>query len=202
MNDKLSVEFQAWEVHLAVKQMAPLKAPEPDGMPSVFFQNFWPLIDDEVTASILHFLNTATFPSHLNHIFISLIPKVQNSELVSKFQPISLCNVLYKIFSKVLANRLKKILPALIIEHQSVFTKSYLISNSILVAFESLHSMQNYRSNKEGFMAIKLDMSKAYDQVEWFFFRGRYAKNELYRKVDSPDDGGCNNGVLFRFGEW
>ena len=85
MNDKLLAEFQAWEVHLVVKQMAPLKAPGPDKMPLVFFQNFWPLIGDEVTTSVLHLLNIATFPSHLNHTFISLIPKVQNPELVSEF---------------------------------------------------------------------------------------------------------------------
>ena len=74
--------------------------------------------------------------------------------------------MLYKIFSKVLANRLKKILPNIIIKNQSAFTKSRLISDNILVAFESLHSMQRY-GGKENFMAIKLDISKVYDRVEW-----------------------------------
>ena len=60
---------------------------------------------------MLYFLNSASLPANLNHTFITLIPKVKNPELVSEFRPISLCNVLYKIFSKVLANRLKKILP-------------------------------------------------------------------------------------------
>jgi len=141
MNNRLSADFKAWEIHEAVKQMAPLKAPGPDRMLPIFFQNFWPLVGDEVIASILIFLNTTTFLCHLNHTFISLIPKVKNPELVSEFRPISLCNVLYKIFSKVLANRLKKVLPTLITEHQSAFTKSRLISDNILVAFESLHSM-------------------------------------------------------------
>ena len=79
MDNKLSVDFKAWEVHEAVKQMAPLKAPGPDGMPPIFFQNFWPLVGAEVTTSILQFLNTSTFPSHLNHTFIFLIPKVKKS---------------------------------------------------------------------------------------------------------------------------
>ena len=78
-----------------------------------------------------------------------------------------MCNVLYKIFSKVLANRLKNILPTIITEHQSTFTKNRLIYDNILVAFESLHSMNNMNSGKMWYMTIKLDMSKAYDQVEW-----------------------------------
>ena len=149
--------------------MAPLKAPGPDGMPPIFFQHFWPLVGDEVTATILQFLNTAIFPCHLNHTFISLIPKVKNPELVSEFRPISLCNILYKIFSKILANRLKQVLPTLIMEHQSAFTKSHLISDNVLIAFESLHSIHNHKSKKDGYMAVKLDISKAYDRTEWSF---------------------------------
>ena len=168
MNEKLSADFKAWEVHETVKQMAPLKASDPDGMPLIFFQHFWPLVGDQVTTTVLQFLNTTMFPCHLNHTFISLIPKVKNPGLVFEFRPISLCNVLYKIYSKVLANRLKKVLPTFITEYQSAFTKSHLISDNILVAFESLHSMQKHKS-KEGYMAVKLDMRKACDRVEWSF---------------------------------
>ena len=74
--------------------------------------------------------------------------------------------MLYKNFSKVLANRLKKILPLIISEHQSAFTKDRLISDNIMVAFETLHCLQRYNSGSHGYMAIKLDMSKAYDKVE------------------------------------
>ena len=112
---------------------------------------------------------TATLPQDLNHTFITLISKVKNPKLVSQYWPISLYNVLYKIYSKVLANRLKRILPKIINEHQSTFTKNRLISNNILVAFETLHCMKNHKSRKDGFMAIKLDMSKAFDRVEWSF---------------------------------
>ena len=115
---------------------------------------------------MLHYLNSATLPDHLNHTFITLIPKKKNHEFASEFRLISLCNVLYKIFSKVLANRLKKILPNIITENQSAFTKIHLISDNIFVVFESLHSMQKH-TGKDGYMAIKLDMSKAYNRVEW-----------------------------------
>ena len=73
---------------------------------------------------------------------------------------------MYKIFSKVLANRLKRISPKIITEHQSAFTKSRLISDNILVALESFHNMQKH-TGKNAFMAVKLDMSKTYDRVEW-----------------------------------
>ena len=128
MNAQLVSAFNAWEVQEAIKQMALLKAPGLDGMPPLFYQTYWDLVGDEVTSSVLHFLNSVSLPTNLNHTFVTLIPKVKNPEYVSEFRSISLCNVLYKIFSKVLANRLKRILPSIIIEHQSAFTKSRLIS--------------------------------------------------------------------------
>ena len=146
--------------------MAPLKASGPDGMPSLFFQHFWGVVDADFTNSVLSWLNSGTIPHPLNHIFITLFPKIKNLESVSDYRPISLCNVLYKKFSKVFANRLKKILPSIISKHQSTFTKNRLITDNILVAYESLHYMNNIRTRKTGYMAVKLDMSKAYDWVE------------------------------------
>ena len=120
---------------------------------------------------MLCFLNSGSIPNSLNHTFITLIPKKKNPEYVTVFKPISLCNVLYKIFSKFLANRLKRVLPNIISEHQSAFLKGRLITDNILVAFETLHYMKNHNSENSGFMALKLDMSKAYDQVEWSFLK-------------------------------
>ena len=134
-------------------------------MSHLFYQHYWNLVGDDVCQSILNFLNNASLPKHLNHTFITLIPRKKNPKYASEFRPVSVCNFLYKIFSKVLANRLKRILPKIITEHQSAFTKSKFIFDNILVAFESLLSMQKHTGNDD-FMVIKLDMSKAYDRVE------------------------------------
>ena len=84
MNSQLSAQFMAWEVKEAIKQMALLKAPGPDGMPPLFFQNYWNLVGNDVTLDVLSFLNSATLPPHLNHTFITLIPKIKNPENVSE----------------------------------------------------------------------------------------------------------------------
>ena len=77
--------------------------------------------------------------------------------------------MLYKIISKVIANRLKPMLNSITLEAQSAFTADRLITDNILIAFESLHYMKTQCSRKEGFMALKLDMNKAYYRVEWNF---------------------------------
>ena len=95
-----------------------------------------------------------------------MIPKVANPKTVAQFRPISLCNVIYKLLSKVLVNRLKPILNSIILEAQSAFIVDRVITDNILIAFETLHHMKTQCSGKIGFMALKLDMNKAYDRVE------------------------------------
>ena len=146
--------------------MAPFKAPGPDGMPPPFYQHYWHLIGDDVAKAVIFCLQNGHLPPELNQTYLTLIPKVKNLEKVYEFRPITFCNVLYKLVSKVFANRLKKILPHIISETQSVFQSDKAISNNILVAFETLHHMKTNKSGKNGFMAMKLDMSKAYDRVE------------------------------------
>lgn len=184
INSQLTGEFMEWNIHAALKQMVPLKVPGPDRMPLLFYQHFWGMMNHEVTMTILSWLNLGNFPHPINHTYITLIPKVKSLEFVSEYHSISLCNVLYKIFTKVLANNLKKKkLPKLITDHQFSFAKNYLISNNVLVAFETLHFMKNHNSGKTRFMAVKLDMSKAYNKVKWVFMENRVFMKNLMKRM-------------------
>ena len=169
MNAKLTAMYTVEEVELAIKEMAPLKAPGPDGLPPLFYQTYWTDVGMDISQAVLSCLNSGSLLKSINHTFITLIPKVKNPEKVSEFRPISLCNVIYKIVSKVIANRLKPFLNNIISETQSAFTAGRLITDNILIAFESLHHMKTSCTGKFGYMALKLDMSKAYDRVEWIF---------------------------------
>ena len=169
MNVKLTAMYIVEEVELAIKEMAPLKASGPDGMPPFFYQTYWTDMGMDISQAVLSCLNSGSLLKSINHTFITLIPKVKNPEKVSEFRPISLCNVIYKIVSKVIANRLKPFLNSIISETQSAFTAGRLITGNILIAFESLHHMKTSCLGKSGYMALKLDISKAYDKVEWIF---------------------------------
>ena len=110
----LSGEYNADEIKEALFQMGPTKAPGPDGMNALFYQKFWHIVGDTVVAAALDFLNSGHMLPTLNHTHIVLIPKIKNPVKMSDFRPISLCNVIYKIIAKVLANRLKQVLPQII----------------------------------------------------------------------------------------
>ena len=120
-----------------------------------------------MTEAVLSCLSTGVISPSINRIFITLIPKAKSPTKVSKFRSISLCNIIYKLVSKVFANKMKGLLSHIISDYQSAFQSDKAILDNILVAFETLHHMKNQKEKKGGFMALKLDMSKAYDRVEW-----------------------------------
>ena len=125
MNEYICQPFQANEIHRALKQMHPKKSPGPDGMPPLFYQHFWSLSGECVTNAILAFLNSGVIPPKFNETHIVLIPKVNNPTKVTQYRPISLSNVISRLASKVLANRLKSLLLDIISENQSAFMSSH-----------------------------------------------------------------------------
>ena len=105
----------------------------------------------------------------LNSTFLTLIPKESGTEDLSKLRPVSLCNVIYKIISKVIANRLKPRLPLIISLEQAGFVEGRQILDGIILVHETIHSLKATRTPG---MLLKLDLSKAYDKLNWQFLAG------------------------------
>lgn len=103
-------------------------------------------------------------------------PQMRNSSLHDKFAPISLCNMIYKILSKVLCNRLKYVIPGLVDKAQSTFISGHNIQDNILLAFETIHTMKTKRVGRRGDVALKIDISKAYDIVDWNYLENILVK--------------------------
>ena len=116
MNNVLLGSFRADEVWRALQQMHPTKSPEPDGMSPIFYQKYWDIVSVCVSNCVLQALNTGLMLRDISNTYICLIPKIKNPQKITDYRPISLCNVIYKLISKVLANRLKKILHEVINE--------------------------------------------------------------------------------------
>ena len=162
MNELLSTEFTRDEVESALKKMEPLKALEPNKLPLLFFQKYWPNMGDEISLAVLSCLNSGSIPPSINHTFITLIPKVKSPTKVSEYRPISLWNILYKLVSKVVANKFKNFLP-----HYFWVTKCNLVRQSYF--WQHLSSFWNFapykkkkKKKKEGFMT-----QAGYEQSFW-----------------------------------
>ncbi|XP_024160347.1 uncharacterized protein LOC112167549 [Rosa chinensis] len=176
MNDDLALPYSDDEIKAALFQMHPSKSPGPDGMSPFFYQKYWHIVGYDVCLAIRNFLEKGEAWQESNFTHICLIPKIQNPTEAAHFRPIALCNVIYRICSKVLANRLKKWLPNIVSPLQSAYVPGRLISDNTLVATEVAHFMYKLRSQEEGFFSLKLDISKAYDRLEWTYLQAILTK--------------------------
>ena len=127
MDRLLLEEFTVEEVHTAIKNMHPTKAPGPDGIPALFYHKYWHIIGDDVVRFSRDVLNGKRDLGDVNLIHIVLIPKIKYLKCIIQFRPISPCNVLYKIVAKVLVNRFKNVLSVCISELQSALVLDRLI---------------------------------------------------------------------------
>ncbi|KAL9675160.1 hypothetical protein QQ045_003361 [Rhodiola kirilowii] len=169
MNNRLNEPFTLEEVRRALFQMSPTKAPGLDGFPAIFFQKHWEEINGVIGMEVLNFLNHGVLDQLLNRTEIVLIPKVKSPRRMEDLRPISLCNVVMKLITKMLANRLQEILPQVISEYQCAFVKGRVITDNVLIAHEVSHYIRSRRNQKGGWISVKLDISKAYDKLEWIF---------------------------------
>ncbi|KAM2896759.1 hypothetical protein COP2_006481 [Malus domestica] len=157
------------EVRLSMFQIPADKAPGPDGFTGSFYHEFWDVVGSDIVAMVQAFWISGKMLRKLNHTHLVLIPKVSSPRNMSQLRPISLCNVVHKVIAKILTNRMKNVLPHLISANQSAFMAGRQIQDNILVVHEILHSLNHQQNGEEKCVAMKLDMAKAYDRVEWSF---------------------------------
>jgi hypothetical protein len=158
------------EIKEVVFNMQSLKSPGPDGLPPLFYKKYWHIVGNTMIKAVQNFFTSGKQLKEMNFSFIVLIPKIQNPSAINHYRPISLCNTTYKIISKRLVDRLRSVLPDLISPAQFAFISGRWIAETQLIVQEILHSFK-IRKVKGGFVAMKLDLQKAYDRVNWGFLK-------------------------------
>ncbi|CAA7016991.1 unnamed protein product [Microthlaspi erraticum] len=169
MNECLLRPVIEMEIKEAVLSIGSDKAPSHDGYTASFYQRFWEEIRSDLCLMVRKFFETRIMEPKVNHTQLCLIPKPAGGDKIADYRPISLCTVSYKVISKLLVSRLQGILGSLILESQAAFVPGRNISHNVLVAHELMHALKAKRNCAEQFIAIKTDISKAYDRVEWNF---------------------------------
>ncbi|QHN99992.1 uncharacterized protein DS421_13g402650 [Arachis hypogaea] len=159
----------------------PFSAPKDDGFTAKFFQFYWELIRKDVICAVKSFFSGGKMLKAFNHTNICLIPKVRNAYSMKQVRPISLSSVFYKILSKILEHRLQNVMNRVISDTQNAFIKGRLISNNILIVHKFMYFLKN-KTYGDYELALKLDMSKAYDRVEWSFVWIVLNKMGFYKK--------------------
>jgi hypothetical protein len=165
-NNNLTKEVTQQEIKEALDQMNPDKALGPNGFTARFYQQSWYIINSDLTKMIQKSQTCNKLGGVTNSTFLVLISKEKGAISFDRFRPISLCNTSYKILTKIIANRIKKILPIIIPENQGGFIKGIHIVDNIILVQEALHSSI---MRKDKGMIIKLDLANDFDRVRHNF---------------------------------
>jgi hypothetical protein len=166
MNQKLEAKVTRKEIKVSRFSMCPDKAPSPDGFTTNFIQTCWQIVKKDFHKMILKSQDCKKVGGSTNSTFLALIPKEKGENSFNKFRPISLCNIGYKVISKVIASRLKGFLSNLIPENQGGFVQGRQIVDNIILVQEALHLSLK---RKDKGMIVKLDFANAFDRVRHSF---------------------------------
>ena len=158
------------EIATALWSLKAFKALRPDGLHAGFFQRFWLTVGDSVKEEIRKVFLSRKILDYLNSTSIVLIPKIQCPESINNYRPISLCNSVYKIITKIIVGRLRPYLDKLIGPCQRAFVLGRRGVDNTIIVQELIHTMGKTKG-RGGYMALKIDLEKAYDKLEWSFIR-------------------------------
>ena len=158
--------FSEEEIRTAVWDCDSEKSPGPDGLNFKFIKQFWQIMKLDVLRFIDEFHANGVIPRGANASFIALIPKVTDPQCLHDFRPISLIGYVYKIVAKLLANRMKRVMPFIIDERQSAFIAGRHLLHSVIIANEAV---EEARRGQKSCMIFKVDFERAYDSVSWDF---------------------------------
>ncbi|PNX99881.1 ribonuclease H, partial [Trifolium pratense] len=156
------------EIKETIFSMRPLKSPGPDGLHPIFFQSQWETVGASVCKVVKEAFMDPINIHAINETLLLLLPKLDGATSLKQFRPISLCNVIYKVITKVITNRLRLVMPTLIGQHQCSFIYGGQSADNIIIAQKVFHSKKT-KTGKKGLMAIKVDLETAYDKLRWEF---------------------------------
>ncbi|KAL2498966.1 Uncharacterized protein Adt_24516 [Abeliophyllum distichum] len=166
-NLKLNQTPTLTEVREAIFSIDPDSIAGPDGFSSHFVQVCWDIVSEDVFQAVLDFFAGGHLPRSFAATSIVLLPKRDNAYRWSEFRHISLCTVFNKLIMKLMNSRLSTLLPQIISAPQSRFITGRLIGDNVLLAQELLHTLDT--KVRGGNAILKLDMTKAYDRMDWSF---------------------------------
>ena len=136
------------------------------------------MVGDSVIQEVKKIFDTKIMPEYLNRTHIVLIPKIQGPETLGNYRPISLCNTVYKIVTKIIVARLRPYLENLVSPLQTAFVPGRKGIDNAVIVQELIHSISKKKGGT-GYMAVKIDLEKAYDKLEWSFIRDVLVKINL-----------------------
>lgn len=165
--ERISIEreVETQEIEGVVKNLAKGKSPGMDGFPNEFYQRSWDWIKEDLGEVVRAILNNGGMTSEMNRSLIVLVPKVENSRTVKEFRPISLLLGIYKIVAKILANRIRLLVPKLVHPSQAGFVRGRSLAESCLSVWAGMEE----GPRRGDFDFLKIDFEKAYDRLEWRF---------------------------------
>uniref|UniRef100_A0A803PSI7 Reverse transcriptase domain-containing protein n=1 Tax=Cannabis sativa TaxID=3483 RepID=A0A803PSI7_CANSA len=164
---RLIRSFNKKDVKEALFGIHSSKSPGPDGFGATFLKELWNDIGDDFSCAVLGFFPSGKLPQEVSATSISLIPKIDNPQGASDYRPIACCTTTYKCISKMICTRLSEVLPELIHENQGAFVKKRLLAHNVLILQDLLKGYT--RKNISSRCIMKIDLSKAYDTVDWCF---------------------------------